>query len=211
MDLGEQILLPGLINAHCHLDYTLLRGQIPPQDSFTDWIRAINTEKAKLTAKDYLASINEGFAEAQSFGTTTIVNLTAFPELIAEIEEPIRTWWFGELIDVRNPDQARKIVDRAVESLRCANRWGLAPHAPFTVSAQLFSAASDVSSKHNVPITTHVAESHEEMQMFRDADGPLFRFPEKPRPPDGRLRGQHAACGPHAESARWMSAGSLPI
>jgi cytosine/adenosine deaminase-related metal-dependent hydrolase len=31
LDLGEQILLPGLINAHCHLDYTTLRGKIPPQ------------------------------------------------------------------------------------------------------------------------------------------------------------------------------------
>ncbi|HWM25520.1 MAG TPA: amidohydrolase family protein [Chthoniobacterales bacterium] len=176
LDLGEQILLPGLINAHCHLDYTLLRDKIPPQKSFTAWIRAINAEKAKLTAKDYIASINEGFAEAQSFGTTTIVNLTAFPELIAEIEEPIRTWWFGELIDVRNPDQAGKIVDRAVELLRSQKHWGLAPHAPFTASAQLFSAASEISSKQNVPLTTHVAESREEMQMFRDAAGPLFDF-----------------------------------
>lgn len=176
VDLGEQILLPGLINAHCHLDYTRLRGKIPPQESFTDWIRAINAEKAKLTAKDYVASINEGFAEAQSFGTTTIVNLTAFPELIAEIEEPVRTWWFGELIDVRNPDQAEAIVDRAAELLRSKNHWGLAPHAPFTASPQLFSAASEISSKHSVPMTTHVAESREEMQMFRDAAGPLFDF-----------------------------------
>ncbi len=175
-DLGEQILLPGLINAHCHLDYTLLRGKIPPQKSFTDWIRTINAAKAELTSKDYIASINEGFAEAQSFGTTTIVNLTAFPEVIAEIEEPIRTCWFGELIDVRNPDQAGKIVDRAVESLRSKNHWGLAPHAPFTASTQLFAAASDISSKHNVPVTTHVAESREEMQMFCDAAGPLFDF-----------------------------------
>ena len=46
VDLGEQVLLPGLINAHCHLDYTCLRGKIPPQKSFTEWIRAINAEKA---------------------------------------------------------------------------------------------------------------------------------------------------------------------
>jgi aminodeoxyfutalosine deaminase len=45
VDLGEYILLPGLINAHCHLDYTCLRGKIPQQKSFTDWIRAINAEK----------------------------------------------------------------------------------------------------------------------------------------------------------------------
>src|SRR3981081_1471133 len=62
VDLGEQALLPGLINAHCHLDYTCLRGKIPPPKSFADWIQAINAEKAKLSRQDYLASINEGFA-----------------------------------------------------------------------------------------------------------------------------------------------------
>src|SRR5947209_10764052 len=84
LDLGEQALLPGLINAHCHLDYTCLRGKIPPQKTFTDWIRAINAAKAKLSPKDYLASINAGFAEAKRFGTTAIANLTAFPELVSQ-------------------------------------------------------------------------------------------------------------------------------
>src|SRR6266487_4690020 len=91
IDLGEQALLPGLINAHCHLDYTCLRGKIPPKKSFADWIRAINAEKAKLSEQDYLASIADGFAEAKRFGTTTIANLTAFPELIPQVNPPIRT------------------------------------------------------------------------------------------------------------------------
>src|SRR6266550_1528322 len=68
IDLGEQALVPGLINAHCHLDYTCLRGKIPPQESFTDWIHAINAAKEKLSAQDYLASIAEGFLEARRFG-----------------------------------------------------------------------------------------------------------------------------------------------
>src|SRR2546423_12670733 len=118
LDLGEKILLPGLINAHCHLDYTVLRGKIGPQPSFADWIRAINAEKAKLSEKDYVDSIHNGFSEARRFGTTTIANLTAFPELIASIEEPIRTWWFGELIDVRGPGQPEQIVDEAVGHLK---------------------------------------------------------------------------------------------
>src|SRR5437667_1013372 len=132
VDLGEQALLPGLINAHCHLDYTCLRGKIPRQKSFTDWIRAINAEKAKLSPDDYVASINEGFDEAKQFGTTTIANLTAFPELISRIQAPIRTWWFAELIDVRNPGRANEVVDLAVEQLKSTEHWGLAPHAPFT-------------------------------------------------------------------------------
>ena len=53
VDLGEQALLPGLINAHCHLDYTSLRGAIPQQASFADWIRAINAKRQSLAPEDY--------------------------------------------------------------------------------------------------------------------------------------------------------------
>src|SRR5947209_8372406 len=149
MDLGDRALLPGLINAHCHLDYTCLRGKIPPQKSFTGWIKSINAAKAELSADDYVGSIKDGFAEAKRFGTTAIANLTAFPDLVSRIESPIRTWWFAELIDVRDAGRPAEIVDRAVEQLkstldfgetsplsnrgqiRALQHWGLAPHAPY--------------------------------------------------------------------------------
>ena len=41
LDLGPVILLPGLVNAHCHLDYTDMAGQLPPPKTFTDWIAAL--------------------------------------------------------------------------------------------------------------------------------------------------------------------------
>jgi cytosine/adenosine deaminase-related metal-dependent hydrolase len=176
VDLGEQALLPGLINAHCHLDYTCLRGKIPPQNSFADWIRAINTEKANLSPKDYLASINDGFSEAKRFGTTTIANLTAFPELIPKISAPIRTWWFAELIDVRAPDRAGEIVELAIESLKSAHNWGLAPHALFTASKNLYRRCEEIARRNDILLTTHLAESQEEMEMFHDASGPLYEF-----------------------------------
>ena len=176
LDLGEQLLLPGLINAHCHLDYTCLRGKIPAQKSFTDWIRGINANKSELSPKDYLVSINDGFAEAKRFGTTTIANLTAFPELISEIQPPIRTWWFPELIDVRAPERAIELVDSAVEALNQIRSWGLAPHALFTASRNLFRHCEDMRRNDKVLLTTHLAESREEMQMFRDATGPLYEF-----------------------------------
>ena len=188
VDLGEQALLPGLINAHCHLDYTCLHGKIPPPKTFADWIRAINAEKARLLPKDYLWSIKEGFAEAKRFGTTTIANLTAFPDLIPQIHAPIRTCWFAELIDVRAPKHANEIVDLAIESLGRAPSepvlsaakggapWGLAPHALFTASKNLFECCEEIARRENVLLTTHLAESREEMEMFRDASGPLYEF-----------------------------------
>ena len=180
LDLGEQVLLPGLINAHCHLDYTCLRGKIPPQKSFTEWIRAINAEKATLAPKDYIASINEGFAEAKRFGTTTIANLTVFPELIPQIQPPVRTCWFAELIDIRAPERANELVDSAIESLARARppdaQWGLAPHALFTASKDLFRRCEEIAQREHILLTTHLAESREEMEMFRAASGPLYEF-----------------------------------
>src|SRR4030095_10849977 len=176
VDLGEKALLPGLINAHCHLDYTCLRGKISPRKSFANWIRAINAEKAKLSRGDYLASINEGFAEAKRFGTTTIANLTAFPELISQIQAPVRTWWFAELIDVRSPERANEIVDLAIESLKSAPNWGLAPHAPFTASRNLYWRCEEIARRGKILLTTHLAESREEMEMFRHGSGPLYEF-----------------------------------
>jgi len=172
VDLGEQALLPGLINAHCHLDYTCLRGKIPRQKSFADWIRAINSEKAKLSPADYVRSINEGFVEAKRFGTTTLANLTAFPELISRIKAPIRTWWFAELIDVRDPGRANEIVDLAVEKLRAEKHWGLAPHAPFTASPGLYRQSAEIAPL----LTTHLAESRDEMSMFHEGEGELYKF-----------------------------------
>jgi cytosine/adenosine deaminase-related metal-dependent hydrolase len=176
VDLGEKALLPGLINAHCHLDYTCLRGKIPPQKSFTDWIRAISSEKSELSTKDYVASINDGFEEAKRFGTTTIANLTAFPELIAQIQPSIRTWWFAELIDIRAPERADKLVDAAIEALKQNSDWGLAPHALFTASKNLFRRCEEIAQLEHILLTTHLAESREEMEMFRDASGPLSEF-----------------------------------
>jgi cytosine/adenosine deaminase-related metal-dependent hydrolase len=175
IDLGERALLPGLINAHCHLDYTCLHRRIPRQQSFADWIRAINSEKSKLAPHDYVASINKGFAEAKTFGTTTIVNLTAFPQLIRDLSNvPIRTWWFPELIDVRSLNGTNKLVDSALESLKSAKNCGLAPHALYTASKNLYRRCERADP--NLLLTTHLAESREEMEMFRDGSGPLYEL-----------------------------------
>ena len=45
VDLGEVVVLPGLVNAHCHLDYTGMAGQVAPGGSFTDWIKSITALK----------------------------------------------------------------------------------------------------------------------------------------------------------------------
>lgn len=176
VDLGESVLLPGLINAHCHLDYTCLRGKIPRQRSFADWVRAINDAKAQLMADDYVHSINDGFAEARKFGTTTVVNYTAFPEFIARVDQRVTTIWCAELIDVRPGSDANKTVSRADEQLRGSDERGFAPHALYTASPAMFRRVQQIAAREQLLCSTHVAESFDEMQMFRYGSGGLYDF-----------------------------------
>jgi cytosine/adenosine deaminase-related metal-dependent hydrolase len=178
VDLGERALLPGLINAHCHLDYTGLRGKIPPPNSFTSWIRSINAEKEKHSAQDYRCAIEEGLAEARKFGTTTLVNFEAFPELISSVRPFGRIWWLAELIDVRTPKRAREIVEAAVAALGVVEQWGLAPHAPFTASVAMYRRCQEIGRRDKLLLSTHLAESREEMLMFSEGRGPLYDFLE---------------------------------
>jgi cytosine/adenosine deaminase-related metal-dependent hydrolase len=197
VDLGEVALMPGLINAHCHFDYTDLRGVIPPPTSFTGWVQAINAQKARWTEDDYLRSIRAGYAEAASFGTTTVVNLAAVPQLQSKLRHlSLRTWWLAEMIDVRERVSPAEVL----RSLR--SPAGLAPHAPYTASASLYAQSAALSGRRDLLLTTHIAESREEMQMFAAAAGPLFEFmKEIGRPMDD--------CGSRTPLAYLLSLGVL--
>jgi cytosine/adenosine deaminase-related metal-dependent hydrolase len=63
-----------------------------------------------------------------------------------------------------------------IQVSKATKRWGLAPHAPFTASANLYRRCEEIARRENVLLTTHLAESREEMSMFRDASGPIHEF-----------------------------------
>src|SRR5256885_6772057 len=65
-----------------------------------------------------------------------------------------------------------QVLDLAIENLKSEEHWGLAPHAPFTASRQLYARSAQVAPM----LTTHLAESHEESSMFQDGEGALFEF-----------------------------------
>src|ERR1043165_6963818 len=79
VDLGEVVMLPGLVNAHCHFDYTAMAGLIPPQKNFTDWIRAIVGLKASWTNEEFAASWRSGAEMLLRNGTTTVADVEAMP------------------------------------------------------------------------------------------------------------------------------------
>src|SRR5688572_32901965 len=81
-DLGEVVLMPGLINAHCHLDYTGMAGLIAPPKSFTDWITSMVALKGSWGLADFAASWRNGAQMLLRTGTTTVADIETVPELL---------------------------------------------------------------------------------------------------------------------------------
>jgi aminodeoxyfutalosine deaminase len=181
VDLGEVAVMPGLINAHCHLDYTLMRGAILPAKSFSRWVKRINALKRSLTDSDYLRATQLGFEELRRNGVTTVLDIVSTPQIFPLLPRPpIRAWFFLELIDVRPRPW---IEEHAFGSWLFFSGngdrlggLGLSPHAPYTASEKMYEVALECSRSLNLLITTHVAESSEEYAMFAESSGELHDF-----------------------------------
>ena len=185
-DLGEVTLLPGFINAHCHLDYSGLRHAIMPPTGFAEWVGRINALKRSLDEDDYLAAIAKGFHEYGRWGATTLLNVESFPELMWKMPAPpLRTWWFYEMIDVRRAIPTEELVAGALlffqeQLAESCPGWlggrGLSPHAPYTASAAMYRLTRDCARRTGMPWTTHLGESRDEQAMFVHGRGPLHDF-----------------------------------
>jgi cytosine/adenosine deaminase-related metal-dependent hydrolase len=181
-DLGEAVLLPGLVNAHCHLDYTDMAGQLPPPQTFTDWISLITAAKAAWDYSEFARSWLNGGQMLLRTGTTTVGDIEAVPDLLPELWEatPLRIFSFLEMTGIRarrNPEEILRETVGKIESLshpRCSA--SLSPHAPYSTLPGLLRSSAGIARQRNWRITTHVAESEQEFEMFMHARGKMFNW-----------------------------------
>lgn len=180
-DLGEVIIMPGLMNAHCHLDYTMMRGALFGEGSFSAWIQRLNAMRRSLDQRDYLDSIDAGLRELKKWGCTTVFNIESFPELLPFLpESKVRVWWFLEVMDIRSRMQSAEALAGAIHFFEKVGEggegFGISPHAPYTVSSDLYKLTALFAEKYRIPLCTHLAESKEETDMFVRGEGELHQF-----------------------------------
>lgn len=178
IDLGDSILIPGLINAHCHLDYTDMAGKLFPARNFSDWIKAIVALKAEWSYTEFADSWLRGAQMLLRSGTTTVVDIESVPELLPDVttSTPLRVVSCIELLSVRSRLNARQMVEAAVQKLASlpATSAGLSPHAPYSTSPELLSVAATIAREHGWLLTSHVAESTDEFDMYLNSHGAMF-------------------------------------
>ena len=176
-DLGEVALLPGLINAHGHLDYGPMAGHGEWRGSFIEWLLQLVEVKTERTEAEYVAGITAGRERLLKSGTTTLVNIESFPALIDQLPaSPLRTIWCLELIKFKRTETAQELIAAAVAFVDAhpALRFGLSPHAPYTASGELYRLAARFARGRQLLFTTHLAETEEEDDMFRRGTGHMY-------------------------------------
>jgi aminodeoxyfutalosine deaminase len=180
VDLGDAVLLPGLVNAHCHLDYTDMAGQFPPQKSFTDWIKLITTAKSEWSYTEFAESWLRGSKMLVRTGTTTVADFENVPELLPEvwIATPLRVISFLEMTGVKSRRDPHAILRGALERIESLaherSSASLAPHAPYSTTPELVKLSAEAARRRQWPLSIHVAESAQEFEMFKRARGVMF-------------------------------------
>jgi cytosine/adenosine deaminase-related metal-dependent hydrolase len=176
-DLGNVAILPGLVNAHLHLDLSHLGEPLGrPGTRLIDWIPQVIDSRRTRPLDEALRS---GIRESIGYGTTALGEI-ALPDWPVALlaDAPLDATVFLELIALR-PEQIAAALDLAEQHLRAASAgatWhaGLSPHAPYSVHPDLLAAVVSLSAERQIPLAFHLAESRDELELLRSAGG-LFR------------------------------------
>lgn len=181
LDFGEAVLLPGLVNVHTHLDYTVLRGLLEDIEFFP-WIRELTARKAAFTWEDWVASATWGAAEALAGGVTTLGDCTdsgaAFwgakaMGLGGIVYQEVFGIDESQSVDEIVQELAVKVAQLEAESTGTRLTIGISPHAPYTVRPDLFRALAAYAERDRLPICIHAAESRAEAELLRMGTGPI--------------------------------------
>ncbi len=183
LDLGDTVLLPGLINAHCHLDFTRFKEKVPYRNSFREWLRTMGMKTSLTPRSEFKRSALEGIQQSLAYGTTTLCDVATSGESLQPLfQSGLRALGFLEVLDLGQASPAA-YWKQTLEKWKALStegdpqglvRAGFSPHTPFTVSKEIFGLLGKFLSVHRGILTTlHLGESREEWNFFRKGKGPL--------------------------------------
>jgi len=187
IDLGEVAVMPGLVNAHTHLELSYLRDEVPPASEFVSWIREVMAARRRRPdpqSREILDAIDRALAESSACGTAVVGDISNTLVSFAPLtRSALAGVVFYELIrfNAADPqgfvDAAWEEVNRLVPTDRV--RATLAAHAPYSVAPLVFRAIRQAITRDPfAPTSVHLAESVEEVEFIRTGGGSWRRLLE---------------------------------
>jgi cytosine/adenosine deaminase-related metal-dependent hydrolase len=179
-DLGDAIILPGLVNAHTHLEFSDRTTPLDPAGGLPAWIERVvalrrsRPAEASPDAERVHHAIGAGLAESAAAGVTAIGEIaTAAP--LAAYAQPgprVRVYREGLGLSADTAATACRAVVRDLDRLGAAGvPVGVSPHAPYSVAAALGRKLIEVAVASGLPVAMHIAESREEAELVASGGG----------------------------------------
>ncbi|GAB4110842.1 MAG: amidohydrolase family protein [Phycisphaeraceae bacterium] len=186
VDRPNDLLLPCFVNAHAHLDLTSL-GPTPNPGPFTDWLRHV-IQHRPTDPKQIIDSVRLGLKLSRQAGVGHLGDIAgSTAAIMARRQAPRELLTPGvsylECFGLAGrQDETIRHVERTLSDLPFETRieshdrgavLGLAPHAPYSTGLEVYRAANRLSHSRIYRLTTHLAETEEEIQFVREAKGPF--------------------------------------
>ena len=187
-DLGDVAVLPGLVNAHTHLELSWMAGRIPPAASMDAWIkRLMDLRRAGAPGgrEGEILAADRAAVSMRDAGTVLVgdvSNTAATPRVLADAG--LGGTVFHELLGFNHLDPLGAVREAwaRIDALGPpqASASGLihsvVAHAPYSVSPALFRAIA--AARREAPLAVHLAESPEEIEFLRSGQGPIRQMLE---------------------------------
>jgi len=183
----NEILLPGIVNTHCHLDLIYFHeselaesdSSLPSQD-FIDNIIASIEYKHDADPQKVITGIKKGIDRLIETGTTCIGDMTHFEGAFHLLRDAgLRAIVFPEILAGRTEaaqsrfEIALALVEKYTDASHDRIRVGLGPYAPYLLSRNLLKIISQHAKDAGIQLQIHAAESFAEMEFFFDSQGPI--------------------------------------
>lgn len=176
-DLGDVALLPGLVNAHTHLELSHLAGRVPPAADMVAWIRAMLAARAGgPDASRMVQAMREAVGTLRATGTVLVGDVSNSLASVPVLHEAaMAAVVFHELIGFNVADATAMVRDgwaraRAAIAAAPGVAVSVVAHAPYSVAPALF---AEVARWAEAPLSVHVAESAEEVEFLECGTGPF--------------------------------------
>jgi aminodeoxyfutalosine deaminase len=184
IDLGPVAILPGLVNAHTHLELSWMRGRISQATDFPGWIRNLlalqrngSGTGEKGGEESMGGAIAGAIAEARRSGTVLFGDISNTLASVGKlIDTDAAAVVFHELIGFK-ADRAERIVAEAMTRMAALPAAGrvrvsLAAHAPYSVSPAMFQAIRQAVGRDPFArCSVHLGESRAESEFLRHGTG----------------------------------------
>jgi len=173
IDLGNVAWIPGLVNAHTHLEFSRLAAPIPTQGRFPDWIRRV-VEYRRMHPDQTPDALQRGLDESRQAGTTLIGEIATTGWSPANyIDNGFQGIVFQEILGfaAERREAQYRLLENLLESSSGSLTYGISPHAPYSVHPELFDRVLELARTRRTVVAMHLAETRDELELLERGTG----------------------------------------